>query len=98
MNRAVPTSLTRLRHPMALVLGLLLGQIVALMAQREGANWQGFGISTVFVAAASASFVLYVLGQGQRRTPVSRPVLVRQAQTLAVVIGLGLLASLNLIG
>lgn len=96
MNRAVTTPLSRLRHPVALLLGLCLGQIVALMAQREGANWASFGISTVFLATASAAFVLFVLGQAQQRTPVSRPVLLRQARVLAGVIGAGVLLSLNL--
>jgi hypothetical protein len=98
MKRAVPLSLTRHRHPMALVLGLFLGQLVALMAQREGANWMSFGLSTVFIVTASASFVLFVLGHAQQRTPVPRPVLSRQAHVLAGVIGLGLLLSLKLLG
>jgi dipeptide/tripeptide permease len=82
---------------MALMLGLFLGQIVALMAQRESAGWAGFGISTVLVAAASASFVLGVLGLQQQRQPVSAPMLTRQARGLAIVIGLGLLLSLSVV-
>lgn len=83
---------------MALMLGLFLGQIVALMAQRNAAGWAGFGISTVLVAAASASFVMGVLGLRQARQPVSPPMLSREARGLAIAIGLGLLLSLNLIG
>lgn len=97
MNRAVPSALTRNRHLMALVLGLFLGQVVTLMAQREDASWAGFGISTVFIAAASASFVLFVLGRAQTREPLPRPVLSRQAHGLAAVIGIGLLLSLGFV-
>jgi hypothetical protein len=83
---------------MALALGLLLGQLVVLMAQRDGANWLGFGLSTVLVAAASASFVLFVLGHRQQHAPVPRAVLSRQAHMLAGAIGVGLLLSLKLLG
>jgi dipeptide/tripeptide permease len=82
---------------MALMLGLFLGQIVVLMAQRDSAGWAGFGLSTVLVAAASASFVLGVLGLRQQRKPVSAPVLSRDARGLAIVIGLGLLISLSVV-
>jgi hypothetical protein len=95
---ALASALTRHAHPMALMLGLLLGQIVALMAQRNAAGWAGFGISTVLVAAASASFVMAVLGLRQERQPLPPPVLSRQARGLAIVIGLGLVLSLNLPG
>lgn len=99
MKRSALTH-TLTRHPqsMALMLGLFLGQVVALMAQRDAAGWAGFGISTVFVAAASGAFVMGVLGLRQERHPVSTPMLVRQARGLAIAIGLGLLASLNLLG
>jgi hypothetical protein len=97
MNRAVPSALTRNRHLMALVLGLFLGQVVTLMAQREGATMAGFGVSTLFIAAASASFVLFVLGHGHARQPVPRAVLSRQAHGLAATIGIGLLLSLGLV-
>jgi hypothetical protein len=98
MTRSTLTSaLTRHPHPIALMLGLFLGQIVAVMAQRDSAGWAGFGLSTLFVAAASASFVLGVLGLRQQRKPVSNPMLSRQARGLAIVIGLGLLLSLNLL-
>lgn len=99
MKRTVLASaLTRHPHPMALMLGLFLGQVVALMAQREAAGWAGFGLSTLFVAAASASFVMAVLGLRQRRKPVPAPVLTGQARGLAIAIGLGLVASLLLLG
>jgi hypothetical protein len=54
----------------------------------------GFGVSTVFVAASSASFVLFVLGRQGASMP--RAVLWAQARVLAAVIGVGLLASLRL--
>lgn len=100
MKRSALTHTLLTRHPqtMALMLGLLLGQVVALMAQRNAAGWAGFGISTVFVAAASAAFVMGVLGLRQQRQPVSAPMLTRQARGLAIAIGLGLLLSLNLLG
>lgn len=99
MTRSAFTSaLARHPHPMALMLGLFLGQVVALMAQRESAGWSTFGISTVFIAAASAAFVLGVLGLRQQRQPVSPPMLSGQARGLAIAIGLGLLMSLNLVG
>jgi hypothetical protein len=97
MNRAVPTALARNRHLMALVLGLFLGQVVTLMAQRDGASMAGFGVSTVFIAAASASFVLFVLGRRHARQPVPRAVLSRQAHALAASIGIGLLLSLGFV-
>lgn len=99
MKRSALTH-TLTRHPqaMALMLGLLLGQVVALMAQRDAAGWAGFGISTVFVAAASAAYVLGVLGLRQARQPLPAPVLTRQARGLAMAIGLGLVASLHLFG
>ena len=56
------SALTRHPHPIALMLGLFLGQIVAVMAQ-----------------------------------PALNPMLSRQARGLAIVIGLGLLLSLNLL-
>jgi hypothetical protein len=95
MNRSTstPTFLSRSRHPMALGLGLLLGQAVALMAQRDGASSLGFGFSTVFIAAASASFVLFVLGM--QRGPVPRALLWRQGRGLVAMIGAGLLLSLQ---
>lgn len=96
MNRAVASALSRNRHLGGLVFGLLLGQVVALMAAREDASSLGFGVSTVFVAAGSASFVLFVLGQ--QGSGVSRPALWAQARVLATVIGVGLLASLHLLG
>lgn len=98
LSHTVVHTLTRHPEAMALMLGLLLGQVVALMAQRNAAGWAGFGISTVFVAAASAAFVMGVLGLRQQRQPVSAPMLTRQARGLAIVIGLGLLLSLNLLG
>lgn len=99
MKRTVfASALTRHPHPMALMLGLFLGQVVALMAQREAAGWAGFGLSTLFVAAASASFVMAVLGLRQARKPVPAPVLSGQARGLAIAIGLGLVASLQLLG
>lgn len=99
MKRSALThTFTRHPQPMALLLGLFLGQVVALMAQRNAAGWAGFGISTVFVAAASAAFVMGVLGLRQQRQPVSAPMLTRQARGLAIAIGLGLLFSLNLLG
>lgn len=89
-----PTSaLMRHRHPMALVLGFFLGQAVVLMSHRDDASWLSFGISTVFVAAASAAFVLFVLSQ--QRLPVPRPLLSRQAHVMAGLIGVGLLLSLR---
>lgn len=99
MKRSALTH-TLTRHPqsMALMLGLFLGQVVALMAQRDAAGWAGFGISTVFVAAASAAFVMGVLGLRQARQPVPAPMLTRQARGLAIAIGLGLVASLQLLG
>ncbi len=97
-SSAFTHTLTRHPQPVALMLGLLLGQVVALMAQRDAAGWAGFGISTVFVAAASAAFVMAVLGLRQERQPVSPPMLSRQARGLAIAIGLGLVASVNLIG
>ena len=78
---------------MALGLGLFLGQAVSLMAQRDEASSLGFAISTVFIAAASASFVLFVLGQ--QRGPMPRALLWQQGRGLAAVIGLGLLVSLR---
>lgn len=99
MKRTVfAAALTRHPHPMALLLGLFLGQVVALMAQRNAAGWAGFGISTVLVVAASASFVMAVLGLRQERKPVPAPALGGQARGLAIVIGLGLVASLQLLG
>jgi hypothetical protein len=92
------SALTRHPHPMALMLGLFLGQVVALMAQRDAAGWAGFGLSTVFIAAASAAFVTGVLGLRQQRKPVSAPMLTRQARGLAMAIGVGLVASLTLLG
>lgn len=95
MNRAVPSSaLMRNRHPMSLVLGFFLGQAVLLMSQRDDVSWLAFGMSTLFVAAASASFVLFVLSQ-QRGAMPPRPVLSRQAHVMAGLIGLGLLLSLR---
>lgn len=98
MNRAVSTALTRNRHLMALVFGALLGQIVLLMAQRPDANWQGFGISTVFIAAATAGFVCTVIGVSQHGAPLPRAVVSQQAHRLAGLIGAGLLASLAWMG
>lgn len=98
MTRSAFTSiLTRHPHSVALMLGLFLGQVVALMAQRDSASWAGFGISTVFIAAASASFLFGMLGLRQQRQPVSAPMLSRQARGLAVAIGLGLVLSLNFV-
>ena len=96
MNRgtsSAPNFLMRARYPMALGLGLFLGQAVSLMAERQPTPTLGFAISTVFIAAASASFVLFVLGQ--QRAPAPRPVLWRKGRTLAGLIGLGLLLSLR---
>lgn len=99
MTRSAFTSaLARHPHPMALMLGLFLGQVVALMAQRESASLATFGVSTLFIAAASASFVLGVLGLRQQRQPVPAPMLSRQARGLAIAIGVGLLMSLHLLG
>jgi hypothetical protein len=78
---------------MALGLGLFLGQAISLMAQREEASSLGFAISTVFIAASSASFVLFVLSQ--QRSPAPRGELWRQCRGLAGVIGFGLLLSLR---
>jgi hypothetical protein len=94
MRSALVSTLSRNRHLGALLLGLVLGQVVTLMAARDGANMLGFGVSTVFVASATASFVLFVLGQQGASLP--RAVMVRQAQGLVAVTGLGLLASLLL--
>jgi len=91
--RALASTLSRNRHLGGLLLGVFLGQVVALMAARDGANLMGFGVSTVFVASATASFVLFVLGQ----QPAPRAVMVRQAQGLVAVTGLGLLGSLVLL-
>ncbi|HET7795563.1 MAG TPA: hypothetical protein VFL64_19405 [Rhizobacter sp.] len=96
MNRGTPapTFVSRTRHAMALGLGLFLGQAVTLMAQREQqAPSLGFAIATVFVTAASVSFVLFVLGQ--QRGPLPRAQLWRQGRALALVIGVGLLLSLR---
>ncbi|MEO8151601.1 MAG: hypothetical protein ABI605_00925 [Rhizobacter sp.] len=93
MNRSTHTSSFRMRYLMALGLGLFLGQAVALMAHQGEGSWQGFGIATLFVASASASFVLFMLGQ--QRGAVPSTVLSRQAHSLAGVIGLGLLMSLR---
>ncbi|HEX3141671.1 MAG TPA: hypothetical protein VHQ87_16565 [Rhizobacter sp.] len=95
MNRgtSAPNFFARARYPMAFGLGLFLGQAVSLMAQREEASSLGFAISTVFIAASSASFVLFVLGQQGGAIP--RAVLWRQGRGLAGVIGLGLLLSLR---
>ncbi|MBX3623155.1 MAG: hypothetical protein KF891_24570 [Rhizobacter sp.] len=94
MRSTAPTSaLMRNRHPMSLVLGLFLGQGVLLMAHRDDASWLTFGLSTVFVAAASAAFVLFVLSQ--QRLPVPRGLLSRQAHLMAGLIGVGLLLSLR---
>jgi hypothetical protein len=97
MNRgsSTPSFFTRTRPVMALGMGLLLGQAVSLMAQREGASALGFGISTVFIAAASASFVLFALGM--QRGPVPRAMLWRQGRGLVALIGVGLLLSLRAI-
>jgi len=102
MNRGTPPApnasfVSRARHAMALGFGLLLGQAVTLMAQREQLPATlGSAIATVFVAAASASFVLFVLGVGQqRRPPLPRAVLWQQGHVLAALIGVGLLLSLR---
>jgi hypothetical protein len=97
MNRgsSTPHFFSRTRHLMAFGLGLLLGQAVTVMAQREGAASLGFAISTLFVAASSASFVLFMLGT--QRGAVPRALLWRQGRGLAGVIGLGLLVSLRAI-
>ncbi len=95
---AYTTVLARNPHPMALMLGLFLGQVVMVMAQRDGGGIAAFGFSAVFVVAASASFVSGVLGLRQKRAPLPAAALGSQARTLAVVIGLGLLVSLQLFG
>jgi hypothetical protein len=95
MNRSTSTAslLSRTRHLMALGLGLFLGQAVVLMAQRDASASLGFAISTVFVAASSASFVLFVLGQQRKPLPTAQ--LWRQGRGLVAVIGVGLLLSLQ---
>lgn len=98
MNRAIASTVARNRHLTGLVFGALLGQIVALMAAREDASMMGFGMSTVFIAASSASFVLFVLGVQGPQQQKQRDALVRQAQGLVAVIGVGLLVSLGLPG
>jgi hypothetical protein len=98
MNRGTspaPNFLSRVRYPMALGLGLFLGQAVRLMAERQETPTLGFAISTVFIVASSASFVLFVLGS--QRAPLPRPVLWQQGRSLAGVIGLGLVFSLQAI-
>jgi uncharacterized membrane protein len=95
MNRGTSLAvfLSRSRHFTALGLGLFLGQAVTLMAQRHEASWWGFGVSTLFVASAAASFVLFILGQ--QRGPVPGAVRSRQAHNLVGVIGVSLLLSLR---
>ena len=93
MNRSTNPSSFRMRYTMALGLGLFLGQAVALMAHHGEGSWQGFGVATLFVASASASFVLFMLGR--QRAPMPNALLSRQAHGLVGVIGLGLLLSLR---
>lgn len=77
---------------MALGLGLLLGQAVMAMAQRDSNGWFGFAVATLFATSASASFVLFALAQ-QRGS--AGPLLSRQAHALVGLIALGLLFSLR---
>ncbi len=82
----------RPRHVLALSLGLLLGQAVTAMAQRGDNLSFGMGVAALFIGSASASFVLFVLGQ---QGPVQKAVLKRQAQGLVALIGVGLLVSMR---
>lgn len=93
MNRSTTSSSFRTRYLTALGLGLFLGQAVALMAHHGESSWPGFGVATLFVASASASFVLFMLGQ--QRGPVPSALVSRQAHGLVGLIGVGLLLSLR---
>ena len=92
MNARSTPFLFRSRHPLALGLGLLLGQAVAAMAQRGESSAYGFFVATLFAASASASFVTFTLAQ--QRGPAGAA-LSRQAHMLVGLIGLGLLLSLR---
>ncbi len=91
-TRSTPL-LFRTRHPLAVGLGLMLGQAVAVMAQRGESSAYGFFVATLFAASASASFVMFTLA-AQQRGPAGAA-LSRQAHVLVGLIGLGLLLSLR---
>ncbi len=91
MNKPT-TALAPRIQVIALALGLFLGQAVLVMAQQREGSLLGMAMALVFVAASSASFVLFMLSLRDR---LKQAAMAAEIYGLLGAIGIGLLVSMN---